>query len=791
MKRREFVGTVLVGSVAGRLNAQPQVVTGADVDRIPSPTGLGYDSPLAATAEEPCWVQVDLGSSRGIEAVKLYPKVSFISQRSQGFPVRFRIDVSDDPQFGTAALIADQTGADYPNPADHIRTFPAAGGSAGRYVRLTATRLRSVVARSGAPPRFGFSLSKMDVVSDGKDVAAGRPATDSAKGDLGVTPLTRPPRPQGETVFTDNPGNVTGTRTWRPPTARVTIPRSGVRLEDGLLKTAFENNIGYLLGSFTVDELLQEFRDRAGKPSPAGLRTPDRFWQSDLAGSNAGRFLMGAGNSLRWTDHPELRSRLNQVIAGIDECRQPNGYVMAYPEDTIFYSERGAYTRAWLTHGLIEAGYAGSQDAFRLLRGYYDWFDRCEYLRKLLRGATQGVQGMIANTRMYHTPAGKPEDLQVIQRYFQENYWLEQLAGREDAAIWKYPYDRPHCYLITALGAYMDLYRATGGKRYLDAARGGWDLYRGKWQHVGGSIAICEESVYPPGSYRLHAKTGELCGSSFWSFLSQRFHALYPDQEKYVNEIEKSIYNVALANQVGAQGIRYTACLVGRKRNQAGNQGMNMNTCCEGQGTRLFGAMPEFIYSIAPDGLYVNLFAASSVQWCHGGQPVNLQTVTEFPFRPDVELRIAATRPVRAKIRVRVPAWAARDMVIRVSGAAPVTGRAGSYVTLDRSWKKGDTISFTLPMDFRMTHYSGMDRIAGQEQYALEYGPILMALVGEVDEEGGATVPVAPVDLVKRLRPKAGQPLRFAIDGDLRHEYLPYWQVVADQLFTCYPALAG
>jgi DUF1680 family protein len=789
MKRRDFVSTVLAGGVAGRLNAQPQAAAGADGDRIPSPTGLGYDSPLAATAEEPGWVQVDLGSSRKIEAVKLYPKVSFISQRSQGFPVRFRIDVSDDPRFGTAALIADQTGADYPDPADHIRTFPA--GSTGRYVRLTATRLRSTGPRSGAAPRFGFSLSKMDVISDAKDVAVGRPVADSAKGDLGVTPLTRPPRPQGETIFTENPGNVTEARTWRPPAARVAIPRGGVRLEDGLLKTAFENNIGYLLGSFTVDELLKEFRDRAGKPSPAGLRTPDRFWQSDLAGSNAGRFLMGAGNSLRWTDHAELRSRLNQVIAGIDECRQPNGYIMAYPEDTIFYSERAAYTRAWLTHGLIEAGYAGSQDAFRLLRGYYDWFDRCEYLPKLLRGATQGVQGMIANTRMYHTPAGKPEDIQVIQRYFQESYWLKQLAGREEAAIWKYPYDRPHCYLITALEAYMDLYRATGERRYLDAARGGWDLYLGKWQHVGGSIAICEESVYPPGSYRLHAKTGELCGSSFWSFLSQRFHALYPDQEKYVNEIEKSIYNVALANQVGAEGIRYTACLVGRKQNQAGNQGMNMNTCCEGQGTRLLGAMPEFVYSIAPDGLYVNLFAASSVEWRHGGQPLKLQMVTEFPFRPDVELRIAAARSVRARIRVRVPAWAAGDMAIRVSGAAAVTGRAGSYVTLDRAWKNGDAISFTLPMDFRMTRYTGVDRVAGQERYALEYGPILMALAGEVDEKGGATVPLAPADLPKRLRPKTGQPLHFAIDGDLRHEYLPYWQVVADRLFTCYPALAG
>jgi len=790
MNRREFVDAVLVGGIASQLEAQPQATAGGDEDRIPLPTGAGYDSSLATTADEACWVQVDLGSSQPIAAVRLYPKVSFISQRSQGFPVHFRVEASDDPQFHIAAVITDQTGEDYPNPADHIRTFPAASGCAARYVRFTATRLRSVGARSGAPPRFGFSLSKVEVISAGTDVAEGRPIADSAKGDLGVTPLTRPPRPQGETIFTDNPRNVTEARTWRPPAARVTIPRSGVRLEEGLLKTAFENNIGYLLGSFTVDELLQEFRDRAGKSNPAGLRTPDRFWQTDLAGSNAGRFLMGAGNALRWTDHPELRSRLDRVIAGIDECRQPNGYIMAYPEDAIFYSERGAYTRAWLTHGLVEAGYAGNQSAFRLLRGYYDWFDRCQYLPKLLRGATQGVQGMIANTRMYHTPEGRPEDIQVVQRYFQENYWLEQLARREEAAIWQYPYDRPHCYLITALEAYMDLYRATGAEHYLDAVTGGWDLYHNKWQHVGGTIAICEESVYPPASYRLHAKTGELCGSSFWSFLSQRFHALYPDREKYAGEIEKSIYNVALANQVGAQGIRYTACLVGRKQNKAGNQGMNMNTCCEGQGTRLFGAMPEFIYSQAPDGLYVNLFAASSIEWRQDGQPLRLQMATDFPFRPDVELRIAASRPVRAKIRVRVPAWAAKDLAIRVNGGASVTGRAGSYVTLDRLWRTGDTISFTLPMDFRMTRYTGVEG-TGQELYALEYGPILMALVGEVDDHGGATVRAASADLPKRLRPKAGQPLHFAIDGDPRYEYLPYWQVVADQLFTCYPALAG
>src|ERR1035441_4216349 len=161
-----------------------------------------------------------------------------------------------------------------------------------------------------------------------------------------------------------------------------------------------------------------------------------------------------------------------------------------------------------------------------------------------------------------------------------------------------------------------------------------------------------------------------------------------------------------------------------RKANKTGNQGMNMNTCCEGQGTRLLGAMPEFIYSLAADGLYVNLFAASSIAWQQAGQSLKLHMVTGFPFRPEVELRFSAARPVRARLRIRVPAWAARDMPIRVNGSAAATGKAGTYVTLDRVWKEGDTVSFTLPMDFRLTHYAGVERVAGQEQYALEYGPI-------------------------------------------------------------------
>ena len=194
-----------------------------------------------------------------------------------------------------------------------------------------------------------------------------------------------------------------------------------------------ENNISYLMSSFTLDELVRNFRVKAGKPVKPLEERLNNFWFVDLPGQEAGRFLMGAGNTLRWIENAELRKRMDQIVDVIDECKEPDGYIMAYPKYRIFSGEYGAYTRSWVTHGLIEAGYAGNEKAFPLLRNFYDWFNTSCYLPEMLRRAGQGSQGIIPSTRMYFTPVGKPEDIQVVQRYFQENYWMKQLAERDPA----------------------------------------------------------------------------------------------------------------------------------------------------------------------------------------------------------------------------------------------------------------------------------------------------------------------------------------------------------------------
>jgi DUF1680 family protein len=751
-----------------------------------------YISKAAHKADSATWVQIDLGAARAVDSVRLYPAFTPGDAHASGygFPSRFRIEVSNDEMFASSTLLADLSQADFAEPYDEITEF-AGGGVAGRYVRLTATRLRPAQDGVGCE----LALSKIDVVSGGKDVAVSCPVT--ADPELGnpkdLAQIVRAPRPMGEGVVTDNPANVTPVAQWHTVPFQASVPLTGVRVKegDGLFRRAMENNITYLLSSFSVEEMLRPFRERAGKPVRAGMRQPIAFWETTLPGSSAGRFLMGAGNTLRWIDHPELRGWMNAVVDGIAECRASNGYIMAYPEELILNSERGGYTRAWVTHGLIEAGYAGNPKAFGLLRGFYDWFDQCKYLPKMMRGGTQGVQGMIGNTRMYFTPVGKPEDIQVIQRYYQEDYWLEGLAAHKTDVVWQYPYDRPHNYLITDFEAYLDVYRATGDKRYLDAMKGAWDLYHDHWEHIGGSIAITEFGEFPPGSYKLDAQfpfceTGETCGSVFWARFNQRFQLMYPDEEKYANEIEKSIYNVGLANQVGSRGIIYHARLVGMKGDLP--VPLCTNSCCEGQGTRLLGSLPEYIYSVAADGLYVNLFEPSAIEWTQGGTQMKAALSGNFPMSPDVKLEISASQAAQAKIRIRVPAWAAGPMQVSVNKEAAVTGKPGSFVTLNRMWSTGDTVRFTLPMELKLTRYTGLDKIEGYERFALEYGPVLLALVGS--DSAVLKVPGGKrhEEILGRIKQDPFRPLHFSIEGQPELAYIPYWQVVTEP-FTCYPVI--
>ncbi len=320
-------------------------------------------------------------------------------------------------------------------------------------------------------------------------------------------------------------------------------PTRGVKLTGGVLKQTFDNNVQYLLNNFSVDDLLYVYRERAGKPNPPGKAfswdmTGPKSTGPQVAGSAAGIFLMGSGNALRWEEDKQLRERMNAVVTGIAELKQQDGFIMGYPEDKTDFRENANYVRSWVTHGLLDASVAGNSQALPLIRGYLDWFNHCEYLPKVTdrnRGYVPDryipYQGMISSTLMYLSPLGKLDDLNVILKHYQEDWWLDQLLANNDRAI----YDRPeaHCYEITAFEAYLDLYRITGDIKYLQAVLNAWHMLRDNWEIPGGSWGLVEARRDPPKSYLLglQSRSGEECCAVFWIKLNQRLHLLFPEQE--------------------------------------------------------------------------------------------------------------------------------------------------------------------------------------------------------------------------------------------------------------------
>jgi len=89
-------------------------------------------------------------------------------------------------------------------------------------------------------------------------------------------------------------------------------------------------------------------------------------------------------------------------------------------------------------------------------------------------------------------------------------------------------------------------------------------------------------------------------------------------------------------------------------------------------------------------------------------------------------------------------------------------------------------------MSFRMTRYTGEEQDPVFNRYALEYGPILLAYVSMNNQKENILLPVSPARLLKNLKPVAGKPLHFSINGRTDFEYMPYFEV-QEETFSCYP----
>ena len=630
------------------------------------------------------------------------------------------------------------------------------------------------------------------------------------------------------------------------------VPTGGVYLKGtGLLSQAFSTNLEFLVNGSrgTIDDLLYPYRKRfnASASWPGNLFG----WDSFVPGSVASMLLMGAGGALRWTEHEELRSRLVSIVEGIAAVVEADGFAVGYPEEQTNAYMNGnnqlpSYVNSWFTHGMLEASFIDER-ALIIARNQNSWWNNCTYLPQLFPGdggddhegpVPQGYdpahgmessmpfanghllywlnQAGIGHSRMAASRLGTQADVDFLQNLFREDWWLSMLAARNESAIYARKW-YPDNYEVCVLECYLDLYTLNGDPHLLDAVQGGWELFRNPlrgWLFPGGSFALNENYLYPPGSFPLEFQgswgvnsrpTGEFCPSSFWIYLNKRLHRLFPFEEAYVGEIERSIINVGMAGQ-SSEGVRYFARLHGEK-----DPTTSKGSCCEGQSVRVFGAAPEHIFTTSPLGnvISVDLFEPSTILVLNeaSGGTTNVTVETSWPFDTRVDVLLSASKDATLTLNLRIPSWAvpspgSGNVSVLLNGKGFTSGSPGSYVILN-ALSLGPSsptlnVSFLLTMAPSMVPYTGVTQKPPYSRFSYLFGPFLLASLGPWDPDLDCVVIkgvnasrpedwlLEALDTPSGALPTSGQ---FGVLGNEGTIFQTYYSIGENVHFTAFPII--
>lgn len=155
-----------LGELARELDELPQLRATPLAER------YGFRSATLYDQDESQWVQLDLGRQQKIDRIVAVPThIPRFGKKGEGygFPLRFRIEVAENPEMERAVTVVDRTAEDVENPGRHPMIFHI-DPMEGRYVRFVSTR--HVPVEDGLTDGFMWALEELMVLS-GNNVLTG------------------------------------------------------------------------------------------------------------------------------------------------------------------------------------------------------------------------------------------------------------------------------------------------------------------------------------------------------------------------------------------------------------------------------------------------------------------------------------------------------------------------------------------------------------------------------------------------------------------------------------------
>ena len=532
-----------------------------------------------------------------------------------------------------------------------------------------------------------------------------------------------------------------------------------VRLLDGPFKHAMELDRQYLL-SLDVDRLLHNFRVNAGLPSSA---EPLGGWEEpkgELRGHFVGHYLTACALMYASTGDERLKEKGDAVVGGLAACQAKigTGYLSAYPEE--FFDRVETLKPVWAPYYTLHKIYAGLLDmyvycdnrqALDVCRKFADWViarnSRLsdEQMQKMLGTEHGGMNEVLANL---YGLTGEQKYLTIAQR-FNHMAVLGPASNREDKLTGLHANTQIPKFVGTARQ-----YELTGQEWLKTASTFFWDTVVKERSYVIGGHSDGE--AFSPKerlSEALGPSTTETCNTHNMLKLTRHLFCWDPKAE-YADYYERALYNHILASQNPETGMMCYYVPLRSGSQKVYNTPLDSFWCCTGTGVENHAKYGDSIYFHNDTTLWVNLFIASELSWQAKGLKVRQET--SYPDEAVSRLRFTVDKPVRLDVKIRRPWWATSGFETKVNGErASDSSEPGSYVTISRTWKTGDTVEIAMPFGLNTEGFRD-----NPKRLVFLHGPIVLS--AEVNVAKSLPAVVAEQDrLLDSLKPVAGKPSTF------------------------------
>ncbi|HUS46996.1 MAG TPA: beta-L-arabinofuranosidase domain-containing protein [Phycisphaerae bacterium] len=496
---------------------------------------------------------------------------------------------------------------------------------------------------------------------------------------------------------------------------------------------------------------------------PGMPNQPHIFWDSDVA-----KWIEAAAYSLTSHRDKELENQIDGAVDLMAAGQLPDGYLNSHYTRV---EPDNRWTNLRDCHELYCAGHLmEAAVAYREATGKGEFLDvMCRYADHIAKvfgtgaGQKRGYPGHeeieLALVKLYRA-TGNRRYLELSKHFIDERgrqqphyYDVEAEARGEQPGRFHfrtYEYCQAHKpvreqsevvgHAVRAFYLYSgmaDVAGETHDAELLAACRRLWQDATERKMYVTGGVgpSASNEGFTRPYDLPNDTAYAETCATIALVFFAHRMLQIELDG-KYADVMERALYNGVLSGvSLDGRGFFYANML---QADPVALEGSHIHmqhvrqpwfgcACCPPNVARLVASIGRYVYSSAPDAIYVHLYAAgSATAEVAGAAKVTLTQQTDYPWDGEVKISVGLDRPATFALALRVPGWC-RKHKLTVNGKAVSAAAVKGYVKLRRRWSDGDKVVLSLAMPVeRVSAHPSVTADAGK--VAIQRGPVVYCL---------------------------------------------------------------